>query len=132
MFYSTLKRIMMLGASTVLASTFALGSAMVPAFAEPVVVTGKRVIDPDLPTKVVEYGDLNITTQTGQKLLLRRVDRAVRDLCEIGFGYEHYLETRSCRSFAWGGARPQIASALARARMGQVAALSASIPVSAK
>lgn len=80
MFNSTYKRVMMLSASAVIASAFSLVS-VAQAYAEPVVVTGERLIDPDLTTRIVKYGDLNIATQQGERLLLLRIGHAVHDVC---------------------------------------------------
>ena len=119
-------------AGAIVASGLILAASSTVAFAEPVVVTGERA-DPELPVRVVHFGDLNITTRAGEKRLLNRVSYAVKDVC--GF-YETSLTVttaeRACSRYAWNGARPQIANALARARNGQMAALSPAIRVIAK
>jgi UrcA family protein len=96
-----------IGGSSVLAS---------PASAKkPIVVT--KSLEEAPPTRRVPYGDLNLATRSGEKTLYRRVGFAVRSVCEesLGPGAPFYADT-SCRSYAWRGARPQIARALQRAR----------------
>lgn len=92
-----------------------LGMTVAPAFAaEPVVVTAQRPTDEI--TRIVKFGDLNIATAQGEKTLLRRVSGAVHQVCDDP-GFDYYQEDRACRKFAWSGTRPQIASALQRAKL---------------
>lgn len=87
-----------------------------PAFAQnkTVVVTATK---DDLPTRRVSYRDLNLASPAGEKVLLHRVRYAVRDVCleSTGPGAQFYEEL-GCRREAWNGARPQIQTALQRAR----------------
>lgn len=64
----------------------------------------------------VSYGDLNLATNDGEKLLYRRVGRAVSRVCDQANPGAHYTDIWTCRGMSWTGARPQIASALDRAR----------------
>lgn len=89
-----------------------------PAFAAdpnaPVVVTGS---DQDIVVRRVSFADLDLTQASHQKMLNHRVGRAVSQVCDIAIGPgQTYYETTSCRSASWRGARPQIASAIARAQ----------------
>lgn len=133
MLYSSLKRALLFGTSAILAAAVFVGASVAPAAAEPVLVTGQRVIAPEGPTQVVQFGDLNIATQLGEKRLLRRVSHAVDAVCP-SFELSRIMtsEERSCRDFAWSGARSQIATALASARNGEMNALAAAIRVSAR
>ena len=90
----------------------------IPAHAqnEPVLIEG------GLPTAVVSYADLNITSPAGRHVLENRVTRAASDLC-----LETYRQTlsefaaqRHCFSVAMAKARIDIDLAVARAN-GQLA-----------
>lgn len=106
-----------------------VGMTVTPAFAaEPVVVTAER---PDVRTKIVKYGDLNIASAQGHKLLLRRVGHAVGEVCEAP-DFDLYYIDRACRKGAWAGARPQIAAALERARKNGFASAALTISVAAR
>ena len=85
-----------------------------PAFAEPV-VTGQRpaLVDEDRLTRSVGFRDLDLASAAGQKTLLRRVSGAVRFVCRPA---GDFIEESTCHSYAWRGARPQIALALDQAR----------------
>jgi UrcA family protein len=81
----------------------------------PIVVTGPS--KDELPTRRVSYRDLNLATSYGERTLHRRVGYAVKDVCiESVGGSATFHEASRCRIFAWGGARPQIARAVQRAR----------------
>ena len=73
-------------------------------------------LDPDAPTRRVSYADLNLASLQGEKVLNRRVGSAVTDVCREATNGIGYYEDTKCRSFAWGGARPQIDRAVLRAR----------------
>lgn len=96
-----------------------LAATPVLAKSRSVVVTAQRVSD--LPTRRVSYRDLNLASVVNQRTLDRRVSYAVKDVCRINDyysdrtlkSYGHYL---ACSDIAWGGARPQIAAAIARAQ----------------
>ena len=105
-----------------LIGAFVAVSAAVPVIAEgkpvsdrPLIVTAEP--DPMPPTRHVGYGDLNLTTQLGERALVRRVRSAVNAVCEEEVGpaplvyYEH-----SCRVLTWKDTRPQVDQAIARAR----------------
>lgn len=80
----------------------------------PVVVTAPA---DDTPTRRVSYRDLNLATMHGEKTLFKRVGYAVNGVCIESVGNAGlFYEEMSCRKEAWGGARPQIARALQRAR----------------
>lgn len=75
--------------------------------------------DPNRITKRVGYADLNLASEAGAKSLDRRVGSAVSSVCEetVGFGIgTDQFAFHSCKSYAWSGARPQIANAVQRAR----------------
>jgi len=80
----------------------------------PLVVTAP---DTDLPTRRVGYADLNLASKAGEKTLHRRVGKAVKSVCDEAVGPSaSYDIDLSCRSFAWSGARPQMALAVKRAQ----------------
>ena len=85
-------------------------SAAVP----PLVVTATQT---DMPTSRVGYADLNLASRAGEKALHRRVGKAVKSVCDEAVGPSaSYDIDLSCRSFAWSGARPQMALAVKRAQ----------------
>ena len=114
--------------------------APVHAKSERMVVTAQRASD--LPTQRVSYRDLNLASAADQVTLERRVGYAVKQVCQernlLGekslAAFSHYV---ACRDFAWDGARPQIATAVDRARAlalngnGAVAVGSVAITISA-
>lgn len=112
------KVVTLLSACTITAGGFLLTS---PAFGydRDVIVKGQRLTE--YPTRYVRYSDLNLLHQAGVETLNRRVKTAVRDVCmeSVGPNGDFYIEM-NCRSSAWGGARPQIDRAIARAQ--QIAA----------
>lgn len=112
------------------ASAFLLvGMTVAPAFAaEPVVVTAERS---DVRTKIVKYGDLNIASAQGHKILLRRVGQTVGQVCSAP-DFDLYYIDRACRKGAWAGARPQIAAALERARTNGLASAAMTISIAAR
>ena len=71
-----------------------------------------------LPTMTVSYGDLNLTSGSGQRSLTHRVRAAVEFVCPSASG-EHDLRTLMendrCSKAAWTSARPQIEAAVAQA-----------------
>ncbi len=72
--------------------------------------------DPDLVTRRVSYADLNLASLPGERALNRRVGSAVDSVCsEILHLGDFFADTR-CRIKLWSGARPQISSAVMRAR----------------
>ena len=105
-------------------ATTALGLlAVAPAHAqsdqsEVFVVTAPWVAD--IPMQRVSYRDLDLTFAPARVMLIRRVDYAVRQVCQESdqqavrtlASYTHYV---SCSDFAWNRARPQVAAAINRA-----------------
>lgn len=80
----------------------------------PVVV---RAPDDPAPTRRISYADLNLASLAGEATLNRRVRGAVSSVCNEAVGPSPILfSEQACRKFAWSGARPQIASAVQRAR----------------
>lgn len=95
---------------------------------KPVTIYGQRV-DPDAPTRKVSYADLNLATLSGETTLNRRVGSAVRSVCDESVGASDFYAEMACHSFAWGGARPQIARAVMRARQIAQTGTSSILPV---
>jgi UrcA family protein len=61
----------------------------------------------------VSYRDLNLASARDERILNRRVGSATHIVCEPHF---ELLDRADCVSYAWKGARPQIAMAIQRAR----------------
>ncbi|HXG81691.1 MAG TPA: UrcA family protein [Sphingomicrobium sp.] len=83
---------------------------------QPVVVYAEP--DENVRTERVSFGDLDLATVKGQRILLRRVGSAVNHVCPYGgdqIGVQQ-LGYRLCSDGAWQDARPQIAQAVARAK----------------
>ena len=68
-------------------------------------------IDDGLSVRV-SYRDLNLVAAKDQRILNRRVGGAANFVCDPHFDN---MERASCVSYAWRGARPQIAMAVKRA-----------------
>lgn len=106
-------RFNILAAATAAAICLNPGDAAAQNHSDPVVVHG----EPDKATlsRRVPFGDLNLASSQDVSLLHQRVRLAVRGLCEEVSGPNPLFEVEySCRKFAWRGARPQIARAIAR------------------
>ena len=65
----------------------------------------------DEPIQRVSYADLNLASAEGELTLNRRVGGAVRKVCAP---QAQPIAQLNCRAYAWRGARPQIALAVAR------------------
>lgn len=61
----------------------------------------------------VSYRDLNLANAKDERILNRRVGSATHIVCEPHFTN---IDRAQCVSYAWRGARPQIAMAVQRAR----------------
>jgi len=75
----------------------------------------------DLITKHISYADLNLASSPGEGTLNHRVGAAVNDLCVEATGgndgsTSFKYSMQRCSGLAWSQARPQIASAVQRAR----------------
>lgn len=71
----------------------------------------------DKPIERVSYRDLNLVLASHQKILNGRVTGAVRNVCvEASTTASDPYAGIGCRSYAWKGAKPQIALAIQRAR----------------
>ena len=106
--------------AAVVAASASIAVTAAPAFAksDPVVVTGQRV----MPERQVSYRDLNLASARDQRLLLRRVDRAVGEVCdEVNVTLAQFDHDSACRSATWKSTQPQIALAIDRAGKGGTA-----------
>ena len=81
----------------------------------PVVVTAPQD-EEALPTRRVNYADLNLASNSGAKRLHWRVNGAIRSVCSEGIPSGDFFTTSKCRDFAWDGAQPQFDRAVQRAR----------------
>jgi UrcA family protein len=93
-----------------------------PAYAqsEPITVTGPRVSV--LQIRRVNYADLNLAYWQHQRVLVSRVNFAVKQVCaERLTNKENTLASSTryfqCREYAWNGAAPQVARAVYRAQL---------------
>jgi UrcA family protein len=84
--------------------------------AKPVVVTAPER-DTDTVRRSVYYGDLNLASMSGEKMLNERVASAVRGVCREITGPNADLHIdMACRWEASAFARPQVSDAVQRAR----------------
>lgn len=91
---------------------------------------------PDDPTVIagaayVPYGDLDLASAAGEKVLTTRVWRAAKKLCRIEVSIIDMV-TQVCIRNAYHDARPQIVSAIEQARNPDLAAKSGKVLVSAR
>ena len=72
----------------------------------------------DVVRRQVDHNDLNLASRPAEKILLRRVDVAVKGMCReiVGPGIVQWVVESSCRADAWDSARPQIRRAVHRAQ----------------
>lgn len=103
---------LLLGATLALATA---AGAVPPGAQAPVQVIGQRIADDQL-TERVGYRDLNLASASGQKALTSRVRSAVGTVCSPLDGTNLRTRQQHCRSFAWHGAKPQMARAIERAQ----------------
>ena len=76
---------------------------------EGVVVIGPRL----LPTRAVDYRDLDLATLRDRNLLVGRIDRAVGEVCEAMIDTLAQADRDSaCRTATWQSARFQMARAI--------------------
>lgn len=107
-------------AMPILVAIPAVAAAQVPPgdVQEPsIVITHKMKPSPDVMVRTVYIGDLDLKSAAGQKEMEARVGRAVDGICSIPTplpSYKGPME-KPCRDEAWGGARPQMDSAVKRA-----------------
>lgn len=104
---------LLLSAALALSATAGTAAQAVPM--EDVNVLGQRPQDDQLTTRV-GYGDLDLATASGQRRLHWRVSGAVNEVCAPLSGMHFRITQQQCRSFAWNGARPQMALAVRRAQ----------------
>jgi UrcA family protein len=110
-----------------LLTMFSLGAAATPAAAQPagtaaqepeILVVRKLPPSQDRLIRAVYIGDLNLKSAAGQQEMEKRVGKAIEDMCAIPSPLPTYKEkmTKPCRDEAWSSARPQMESAVQRAR----------------
>jgi len=106
-------------AAAAAASVGLVGATPANAQSDAITVTGPRVSV--MLTRWVSYRDLNLRYAQHQRMLVRRVGYAVKQVCRERqqhaentlASFARYIQ---CRDFAWTGARPQLARAFYRAR----------------
>jgi UrcA family protein len=101
------------------AVAIASGSTMVltsQAFAKEQTTTVTAIDDPDMITRRIAFADLNLASMQGEKMLNRRVGSAAISLCRDMLPAADYLWSSGCQDKVRSGARPQIESAVMRAR----------------
>jgi UrcA family protein len=89
-----------------------LAAIVLPALAQaqpPIVVEG-------LPTAIVNYADLDLSSPAGQAALDARVRRAAQSLCDVRGVRDigQAMASRSCLTFALGHAQGQVERAVAQ------------------
>lgn len=99
------------------AVTFVIFAAAAPAAAkqEPITVTATAE---DIPVRFVSYRDLDLVKAEDERVLVKRVGYAARDVCLESFptGNSFRFASVLCRANAERGAQPQVDRAVARAR----------------
>ena len=99
---------------SIMATSIVLALSAGPAAArENIVITSPQQTELTR-TQRVGYRDLDLATVQGERALTRRVSGAVQDVCF--HDGEHPFVLNNCKRSAWNGARPQMASAIERAR----------------
>lgn len=98
--------------------------------------TARAQPQPHDPTVVagvayVPYGDLDLASPSGEKMLSTRVWKAAKKLCRVEVALMDFV-TQVCIRNAYQGARPQIVSAIEQARSPSLAAKSGTVLVSAR
>ena len=129
--FSTIKSITAMAAILLTTSMFISGP--VQARHRTLTVTAKRVVT-DLPQKRVSYADLNLASARGEKTLDRRVSSAVNFVCGVNESERdlgQLADAAYCTNVAWDGARPQIATAIGRARSEAANHTHSSLPLAA-
>lgn len=95
-----------------------IGGAATAALAQQtnkITVVGERPVDDGRSIRV-SYRDLNLASAHDERQLRRRVGGAAHQVCEpVGFPVGDHSFS-DCVSFAWNGAKPQMARAVRRAR----------------
>lgn len=108
------KRIALFASVALTAGGLVAFSAPASAQGQQLVIVSERA---DNPVRRVSLKDLNLATAEGEKILSRRVRRAVSSACHEAVGHRLNLQAdQSCRDLAWDGAKPQMALAVQRAR----------------
>jgi UrcA family protein len=104
-------------ASTIATAAIILATPV--AATPPVVVTAPS--DASAVSRHITFADLNLASADGERTLNRRVEYGVGGLCneaadgnDGGLAYREYMIR--CHAVSWDQARPQIASAVQRAR----------------
>ena len=80
----------------------------------PVVVQGEPI--QEATVQRVSYADLTLADAIGEKVLKRRVERAVNEVCATANAGGHFTDRWMCQDLSWDDARPQIKRAIAQAR----------------
>lgn len=106
--------VMCAATSTALALIVGAAGAAISAPPQQATVVGQR-FDEGIST-TVSYRDLNLASMEGERTLNRRVGGAARFVCEPGAAAINDRDFSDCISYAWKGAKPQIALAVQRAR----------------
>ncbi len=88
-----------------------------PTTEQSIIVTHKLVPSPDLIVRTVFIGDLDLKSVAGQKLMEKRVNDAVEEMCAVPnpIPTQGRNMSRPCRDEAWASARPQMDQAIKRA-----------------
>ncbi|WP_341712818.1 UrcA family protein [Erythrobacter sp.] len=84
----------------------------------PIIVVGKLHPSPDVIVRTVFIGDLDLKSAAGEAEMEKRVGGAIDDMCSIPSPLPLYgpLMEKPCRDEAWASARPQMDSAVRKAK----------------
>ena len=82
----------------------------------------------ELASATVSYADLQLGSPVGQQILMRRINHAAEDVCQVGLSrdYDRVQAADRCRIGAVADARPAYFAAIESARHGTVTVLDTS------
>lgn len=116
------KALAMCGAALIAAT--AIATTATPVHARPLKNVTVVARSGDYVVRHVSYADLNLASRPDVKILTRRVDYAVNDVCTEVAMQSYQFTMQECAGDSWNRARPQIDRAVLRAR--QIAATGSS------
>ena len=111
---ATIKLAPLFAAVAITASGVFLIASPSAAKERPVVIEGEPL--QEVTVQRVSYADLNLAEASGEKVLKRRVGRAVNEVCAAANAGGHFTDRWLCQDVSWSEAIPQIDRAIARAR----------------
>jgi UrcA family protein len=101
--------------------------AAVAALASPALLPGAAQAAEPTPSRIVQYGDLNLSTPAGQRALQQRIQGAARQVCAPldGQSLREQRGWRDCMAQAIGGAQAAVSALPLAVRAAAAAAIAA-------